>query len=65
MAYYTPPEWIADRIVAGSESAVTLSETLARIDGRVRATIEFEAEKTAALSWCRANGSLHTQKGTQ
>lgn len=36
-----------------------LAETLERIRGRVSGWQAEEAEKRAALSWCRANGNPH------
>lgn len=43
------------------EVAERLRKTYARIRDNCRANIQIEAEKTAALEWCRANNNPHQQ----
>jgi uncharacterized coiled-coil DUF342 family protein len=46
------PQWMLDL-------RARRDETFARIDERTRAYRELEKERTAALDWCRSNGSPH------
>ncbi|MGW8203025.1 hypothetical protein ACWGM0_10815 [Sphingomonas bisphenolicum] len=39
-----------------------LAETMARVNSHIAAYAAEEAEKRAALSWCRANGNPHRAK---